>query len=416
MTATKEASAGTLDRIEAMAAAFLTGKTARLLGYSPDEADAWLINGRAAGLRTEAGLVHAAHLQGRVAEMRRDALAERAVTTDPARLTQIDRRITQIYNAQIALEAKLQDPRLSEEQRIADVYHLVRPLLDQRGIDLLDTTDTRISHACSWFVYNNIIRICGGTRGCVGSQRHRAFPRPLSDAINHNLGTNIDFVAYAEWEHGQELDGYVPWYQEAAQNASGVTIGTGNNLAAADLNNMRDFARLYAAQMPEPPGLIQKIAPYVGLRKQAACNFLSDHPLSLTIPEVEWLDAWRFNYTLNSSYLYDPPKPLPPVGYKSFAAAYDTVRLQKIQTGQISRHPPDNQSVLTPFKQLPMREQTILFSRLSHNPSQGIGAGNLDLLVSRDWDKIWAFYADKLKGAYKRRYKQENDYFNSQPA
>lgn len=54
MTATKEASAGTLDRLEAMAAAFST-ETARLLGYSPDEADAWLINGRAAGLRTEAG-------------------------------------------------------------------------------------------------------------------------------------------------------------------------------------------------------------------------------------------------------------------------------------------------------------------------------------------------------------------------
>lgn len=412
MTATKEASAGTLDRVEAMAPAFLTGKTARLLGYSPDEADAWLINGRAAGLRTEAGLVHAAHLQGRVAEMRRDALAERAVTTDPARLTQIDRRITQIDDAQIALEAKLQDPRLSEEQRIADGYRLVRPLLDQRGIDLLDTTDTRISHACSRFVYNNIIRICGGTRGCVGSQRHRAFPRPLSDAINHNLGTNIDFVAYAEWEHGQELDGYVPWYQEAAQNASGVTIGTGNDLAAADLNNMRDFARLYAAQMPEPPGLIQKIAPYVRLRKQAACNFLSDHPLSLTIPEVEWLDAWRFNYTLNSPYKTSHRKP----PYPPFPTAFDVLRMEKIQAGQISRHPPDTQTTLTPFKQLPMREQTILFSRLSHNPSQGIGAGNLDLLVSRDWDKIWAFYADKLKGAYKRRYTQENDYFNRHPA
>lgn len=416
MTNTKELPAGTLDRIEAMAPAFLTGKTARLLGYSPDEADAWLINGRAAGLRTEAGLVHAAHLQGRMAEIRRDALAERAITTDSARLAQIDRRIAQIDDAQIALEAKLRDPRLSEEQRISDGYRLIRPLLDQRGIDLLDTTDTRINHACSRFVYNNIVRICGGTRGCVGSQRHRAFPRPLSDAINRYFGTNIDFVAYAEWEHGQELDGYVPWFQGARQNASGVTIGTGNDLAAADLENMRNFARLYAAQMPEPPGLIQKIAPYISLRKQAACNFLSDHPLSLTIPEVEWLDAWRFNYTLNSSYLYDPPKPLPAVGYKSFAAAYDTVRLQKIQTGHISRHPPDTQSVLTPFKQLPMREQTILFSRLSHNRGNDIGAGNLDLLVSRDWDKIWAFYADKLKGAYERRYTQENDYFNSHPA
>lgn len=75
---------------------------------------------------------HAAHSR-RVAKMCRDALAERAITTDPARLTQIDRRIMQIDDAQIALEAKLQDPRLSEEQRIADGYRLVRPLLTSAG-------------------------------------------------------------------------------------------------------------------------------------------------------------------------------------------------------------------------------------------------------------------------------------------
>lgn len=404
MTMPQQSPVGTLDRIEAMAPAFLAGKAARLLECTPEDADAWLDRGRTAGLKFEAGLVHSAHLQQRISQLRRDAFYERANTTDPARIAQIDARLTEIDRVDAAIGEKLSDIRLSEEQRISDGYRLIRPLLDPRMSDLTDTTDTLISHGCSRFSYRNMVRICGGTRECVRSQQHRPFPPAFSDALNRYFGTDIDFVAYSVWESGQQLNGYVPWYNGAPDNRSGVTIGTGNDLAAASLDSMQNFARLYTSQMPEPPGLIQKITPYIGLRKQVACNFLSDHPLSLTIPEVEWLDAWRFYFTLYPLY---PTKP--------FARVFDDARASAVNQGLALRYPPDTPARITPFQQLPRREQTILFSRLSHAPNGIIGAGNIDLLRTRNWDAIWVFYADKMRKGYSLRYKQENDFFNNSP-
>lgn len=411
MTTPQQSPVGTLDRIEAMAPAFLAGKAARLLECTPEDADAWLDRGRTAGLKFEAGLVHSAHLQQRISQLRRDAFYERANTTDSARIAQIDARLTEIDRVDAAIGAKLSDTRLSEEQRISDGYRLIRPLLDPRMSDLTDTTDTLISHGCSRFSYRNMVRICGGTRECVRSQQRRPFPPAFSDALNRYFGTDIDFVAYSAWESGQQLNGYVPWFQGAQANISGVTVGTGNDLAAADIDNMRRFAIVYASQAPEPPELIQKIAPYIGHRQQVACNFLSDHPLILSIPEVEWLDAWRFNFSLNGPYRNT--KNYPGALSSSFPSIFDAARASGINGGTALRRPPDTPERITPFKQLPRREQTILFSRLSHSPNGEKGAGKLDLLMTRDWDRIWAYYDQAMRSGYRHRYEQEYAYFTS---
>ncbi len=294
MTTPQQSPVGTLDRIEAMAPAFVTAKTARLLKCDPDEADAWIINARVAGFRSEAGLVHTAHLQQRLAHMRRDALAERAnpaIANDPVRLAQVEQRLDKIDQTEVAIRDKLTDSRLSEEQRVSDGYRLIRPIMDQRYLDITDTTDTLISRACSQFSFGNMIRICRGRGRCVspppGYAAQPMSPK-LSDEMNALLETNIDFVQLSRWEGGQNLYGYVPWYKDFPNNSSGVTIGTGIDLGQTDLASLNRFARVVAP----PPGLIDKIRPYLGLKMQRACDKLSDVPLQVTQAEVDgWING-----------------------------------------------------------------------------------------------------------------------------
>jgi hypothetical protein len=77
---------------------------------------------------------------------------------------------------------------------------------------------------------------------------------------------------------GRRLSGYVP---NPKGSNSGVTIGTG-----VDLGQIGP-AELSALS----PSLQAALQPYVGLRGQAAVDFLQGHPLALTGADIDALDG-----------------------------------------------------------------------------------------------------------------------------
>ena len=90
-------------------------------------------------------------------------------------------------------------------------------------------------------------------------------------AINWGFISNL--------EGGRQLTGYVP---AVDVSESGVTIATGVDLG------QRSEASIDALDIPD--SLKSKLRPYTGLKKQAAVDFLAQHPLTVSEEEAEALD------------------------------------------------------------------------------------------------------------------------------
>lgn len=91
------------------------------------------------------------------------------------------------------------------------------------------------------------------------------------------MGINWDFIS--EREGGCVLNGYVP---ASGISRSGVTIATGVDLG------QRSESEIDALDIP--PTLRERLKPYVGRIKEAAVDFLKEHPLTITKAEGEALD------------------------------------------------------------------------------------------------------------------------------
>ncbi len=83
----------------------------------------------------------------------------------------------------------------------------------------------------------------------------------------------------SDLEGGQRLNGYVPAIEVSE---SGVTIATGVDLG------QRSEASIEALAIPDD--LKTKLKPYAGLKKQAAADFLAEHPLTISREDAEALD------------------------------------------------------------------------------------------------------------------------------
>ncbi|WP_141617618.1 pesticin C-terminus-like muramidase [Myxococcus sp. AB036A] len=90
---------------------------------------------------------------------------------------------------------------------------------------------------------------------------------------------DVDWDFIAEQEGRAVQDGYVP---DATGSKSGVTVGTGVDLGARDMN---DLDRLGLSD-----ALKTKLEPYLGKKGQDAADFLEENPLNLTAEEVKELD------------------------------------------------------------------------------------------------------------------------------
>lgn len=184
-----------------------------------------------------------------------------------------------------------------------------------------------------------------------------------AQSINKANGTTVDFGKLAQFEGGQATQGYVPWWPEGVTTnagvigvstatveedgvkvlkgtgAAGVTVATGVDLGQQEPSAY--VKRLKAAGIPQ--ALIDKLRPYMGLKRAAACKYLREHPLEITKDEAEMLDK-----EMKSDHLKNT--------IKEYDRAAKTVKDGK------------------PFKNLSQEEQTILFSR--HYQDGNIIEGN----------------------------------------
>jgi hypothetical protein len=103
----------------------------------------------------------------------------------------------------------------------------------------------------------------------------------------------------ARFEGKAIIRGYVPCKNGVPLGASGVTIGTGLDLGQQTGEGLR--------AMKVPAGVMEKLAPYIGLQKQAALDKLRELPLTLTADEVSALDkAVHEKYIAETASLFGP--------------------------------------------------------------------------------------------------------------
>ena len=106
----------------------------------------------------------------------------------------------------------------------------------------------------------------------------------------------------ARFEGGGITRGYVPSKNGVALGVSGVTIGTGVDLG------QQTGAALW--DMSVPHGVVKKLLPYMGLKKEAARAALQRQPLTLSKAEVKALDdAVIGRYVRNIAAFYNKNLP-----------------------------------------------------------------------------------------------------------
>lgn len=106
----------------------------------------------------------------------------------------------------------------------------------------------------------------------IGGGFQDAAPEASSDPSS---GIDLDFLAGVE---GRKRQGYVP---NAGQ--SGVTVGTGFDLGQHSLGEVQSL-------LSDTPDLVNRLAPYVGLKRDQAKRILSSLPLELSDEEVDKVD------------------------------------------------------------------------------------------------------------------------------
>ena len=184
----------------------------------------------------------------------------------------------------------------------------------------------------------------------------------MAQKINKKHGASINFEQIANYEGGQALRGYVPWWpiiKSISKNGaitvllnfhknndgslattkdgykildgssqSGVTIGTGVDLGQQEPTAYKKRLKDFEVSQE----LIDKLEPYMHLKRAEAAEYLLAHPLTLTKKEADLLDA-----EMKDDHL------------KNTIAEYNGI------VKGIKKH--------RAFKELSSAEQTILFSR-----------------------------------------------------
>ena len=184
----------------------------------------------------------------------------------------------------------------------------------------------------------------------------------MAQKINKKHGASINFEQISNYEGGQALRGYVPWWpiiKSISKNGaitvllnfhknndgslattkdgykildgssqSGVTIGTGVDLGQQEPTAYKKRLKDFEVSQE----LIDKLEPYMHIKRAEAAEYLLAHPLTVTKKEADLLDA-----EMKDDHL------------KNTIAEYNNI------VKGIKKH--------RTFKELSSAEQTILFSR-----------------------------------------------------
>lgn len=210
--------------------------------------------------------------------------------------------------------------------------------------------------------------------------------------VNERNGTQLDAAQISIYEGNQHLDAYVPWWPKnlkvtkdgairvdiiiddviekatgrrmmKGSSQSGVTVGTGVDLGAKKWTDYSDELTTFNRQLQnsgtaeasaialeddEFDALLEKIEPYVGLKRGLATEKLraAETPLRLTKKEADFLDAQSFDEHM-----------------KRTIRQYETI-IERMENA-------------IAFRNLPMQEQTVLFSICYHYGSLGNQASQI---------------------------------------
>jgi hypothetical protein len=162
--------------------------------------------------------------------------------------------------------------------------------------------------------------------GCVPSDQSKRVPMPksITDNINKENKTNVDFDKLSAWEGGAFTQGYIPWWPYVDKNGvpkivampdsskqvgprikgelggkpsnkSGPTVGVGVDLGQYDeagFFSILDSNNTGNDKLPptELSALKEKIKPYFNKQGGEACKYLREHPLNLNDKEINFLN------------------------------------------------------------------------------------------------------------------------------
>lgn len=107
-------------------------------------------------------------------------------------------------------------------------------------------------------------------------------PTEATEAAETFTADNVDFDFIADLEGAAINEAYVPQKDGVAIDQSGVTIGTGVDLGSKNEAYFKDL----------DDGIVEKLKPYLGKKKQAAINILATKPLTLSDAEIAELDRY----------------------------------------------------------------------------------------------------------------------------
>jgi hypothetical protein len=134
---------------------------------------------------------------------------------------------------------------------------------------------------------------------CVSHDKAREktrIPQKYLDKLNDTNGLKIDWDHIAKEEGGHQVKAYIPWAPCMKGNHSGVSVGTGIDIGQVGKNELKKRINNYKSEdigiemsKKEREDLYKKLDPYIGLKQQAACDYLKAHPLELTEKEADFL-------------------------------------------------------------------------------------------------------------------------------
>lgn len=106
---------------------------------------------------------------------------------------------------------------------------------------------------------------------------------------------DIDYKFISDLEGGRRIKGYVP---AVLTSNSGVTIATGFDLGQRNINDLK--------KLGIDLNLINKLTPYLGLKKEVALEFLQENPLIISDKQAESIDMGiKKEHIDNISHKYD---------------------------------------------------------------------------------------------------------------
>lgn len=173
--------------------------------------------------------------------------------------------------------------------------------------------------------------------GCVPSDKSKrvTMPKSITDEINKQYKTNVDFDKLSEWEGGAYTKAYIPWWpyldkkgkpevvtmpdsskkegprikgdlSGKPKNNSGPTAGIGVDLGTKDEKSFfslldRSNSGTNGLTSIELSALKEKIKPYLLKQGGEACKYLRDHPLEFTDKEIIFLNKAAHEDALKNS-------------------------------------------------------------------------------------------------------------------